>query len=203
MILSRIGEITKSSYTYLQIFDKMKQSLARDDLLLYICIYSQLFSGTTVMPKVTPLFTARDIAKGTGHDASDNQFIERVHYWTREGLLVPVGEVNPGTGRRRFYPKTAFQEALILDAMMDRGVLVEDQRRVMRALRDRRRQTPNLWPQMKKERLFLAIETHQGKSKPYFHEGSYTMDPQFSDAIVFNLTDLFSNLQDQTGGAHG
>lgn len=157
------------------------------------------------MPKVTPLFTARDIVRGTGHDASDNLFFERVHYWTREGLLVPIGEVNPGTGRRRFYPKTAFQEALILDAITD-IVPVEEQRHVMKVWRQhrQRRQRPDLWPRMKESPdLLLLIETFRGKSKPYFHEGPYTTHPDIERVIVFNLTKLFANLQDETGGARG
>jgi hypothetical protein len=60
------------------------------------------------------------------------------------------------------------------------------------------RQTPDLWPRLKEQQLdrLLVIETHQGKSKPYF-VGSYTIDPRIERVIVFSLTEIFSVLQDK------
>jgi DNA-binding transcriptional MerR regulator len=142
--------------------------------------------------------TVSEIAERTGHGAShasNQSFIERLHYWTRERLLLPIGKRHPGTGRRRVYPDTAAQEALILNAMMERGVPVEDQRKVMKVLHEQPQRTPNSWP----DRL-LVIETHQGKSKPYF-VGGYTIDHRIECVTVFSLTEIFSDLQDKTGEA--
>ena len=44
-------------------------------------------------------------------------FIERVRYWTREGLLETVGEHHPGTGRHRRYDELALEDALALNAL--------------------------------------------------------------------------------------
>jgi hypothetical protein len=48
----------------------------------------------------------------------------------------------------------------------------------------------------------LVIETHQGKSTPYF-VGGYTIDPRIERVIVFSLTETFLALKDKTGGANG
>jgi DNA-binding transcriptional MerR regulator len=160
----------------------------QDDLVHYICNGYQVFSGIAgIMP-----LTVSEIAEQTGHGASkasNKSFIERLHYWTRERLLLPIGKRNPGTGRRRLYPDTALHEALILNDMMEMGVPVEDQRRVMKVVHEwQRRMQPDLW---------LVIETYRGRSKPYFHEGPYTTHPDVRSAHVFNLTEIFSDLQDK------
>jgi DNA-binding transcriptional MerR regulator len=151
--------------------------------------------------------TVSEIAERTGHGASktsNKSFIERLHYWTRERLLLPLGKRHPGTGRRRLYPDTAVQEALILNAMMEAGVSVEAQRAVMKKLYEMLRQTPDFWPRLKEQQLdrLLVIETHRGKSTPYF-VGGYTIDPRIERVTVFSLTEIFSVLQDNTGGANG
>jgi DNA-binding transcriptional MerR regulator len=149
--------------------------------------------------------TVSEIAERTGHGASkasNKSFIERLHYWTRERLLLPIGKRYPGTGRRRLYPDTALQEAVILNAMMERGVPVEGQRHVMKVMREWRQQNPDLWPRLKEKQpdLLLVIETYQGRSRPYFHEGPYTTHPDIESVHVFNLTKLFSVLRDKTSG---
>jgi hypothetical protein len=45
--------------------------------------------------------------------------IDRLRNWTKEGLLVPVGDKNPGTGRRRLYPPGAVADALLLTVLTD------------------------------------------------------------------------------------
>jgi len=148
--------------------------------------------------------TVSELAEQTGHGASkasNKSFIERLHYWTRERLLLPIGKRYPGTGRRRLYPDTARQEALILNAMMEAGVPIEAQRTVMKKLHEMLRQTPDLWPRLKEQQLdrLLVIETHQGKSTPYF-VGGYTIDPRIERVIVFSLIETFSALKDKTSG---
>jgi DNA-binding transcriptional MerR regulator len=148
--------------------------------------------------------TVSEIAERTGHGASkasNKSFIERLHYWTRERLLLPIGKRHPGTGRRRLYPDTALQEAPILNAMMERGVPVEDQRRVMKVMREWQQQNPDLWPRLKEQQpdLLLVIEMYRGRAKPYFHEGPYTTHPDIESVQVFDLTEIFS----KAGGANG
>jgi DNA-binding transcriptional MerR regulator len=135
--------------------------------------------------------TVSEIAERTGHGASDNRFIERLHYWTRERLLLPIGKRNPGTGRRRLYPDTAHQDARILDAMLSAGVSVEDQQLVMKKFREMRQQqqTPDRWHDH-----YLVIERVPGRAqaRPFFGEGSYTVRPaDFERVNYFSLTNIF------------
>ena len=66
--------------------------------------------------------------------------------------------------------------------------------------RQQQRERPDLWPQLKEKQpdLWLVIETYRGKSKPYFVEGSYTLDPRIERVTAFSLTEIFSVLQDKT-----
>jgi hypothetical protein len=45
--------------------------------------------------------------------------IDRLKNWVKEGLLEPVGEKNPGTGRHRRFPENALIDAAILHVMTD------------------------------------------------------------------------------------
>jgi DNA-binding transcriptional MerR regulator len=146
--------------------------------------------------------TVSEIAERTGHGASNNRFIERLHYWTRERLLLPIGKRSPGTGKRRVYAESAVHEALILDEMMKASVSVEDQRKVMKVVQQRQQQTPGLWPQTSD--LLLVIETYLGRSKPYFTGGKYTIHPDVDRTLVINLTRVFAGIaaplpQSETG----
>jgi DNA-binding transcriptional MerR regulator len=132
--------------------------------------------------------TVSEIAERTRHGASNNRFIERLHYWTRERLLLPIGKRSPGTGKRRLYAESAVKEALILDEMMKAGVSVEDQRKVMKVVQ----QTPGLWPETSDS--LLVIETYSGRSKPYFTGGGYTIHPDVERTLVINLARLFDRL---------
>jgi hypothetical protein len=54
-----------------------------------------------------------------GDNMTEAQLVERIRAWTKEGLLVPVGEKNPGTGRHRRYPYSAVPEAMLLKVLSD------------------------------------------------------------------------------------
>jgi hypothetical protein len=150
--------------------------------------------------------TVREIAEQTGHGASNNRFIERLHYWTRERLLLPIGKRNPGAGRRRVYADTAGQDALILNMMMEASVLVVEQHHVMRVVQEERQKKKRdlgRWAKEAEPDLLLVIETYLGRSKPYFHEGPYTTHNLIERVIVFNITRLFAVLPNKTGEANG
>ena len=69
------------------------------------------------------LLTAKQIAEKIAASAEDvPSSMERVRHWTRERLLIPVGEANPGTGRRRLYNEEALSAAIILNALADFGI---------------------------------------------------------------------------------
>ncbi|SDP49239.1 hypothetical protein [Afipia sp. GAS231] len=44
---------------------------------------------------------------------------DRIRNWTKDSLLEPLGDKNPGTGRSRSYPEKALIEALVLLELMD------------------------------------------------------------------------------------
>jgi DNA-binding transcriptional MerR regulator len=84
------------------------------------------------------LLTAKEIAfkltpwRGSKPPRNMNDIqpaIERIHHWTREGLLEPLGEKNPGRGRIRVYSDDAIYTASALNELADFGVSVA----VMRA----------------------------------------------------------------------
>lgn len=50
---------------------------------------------------------------------TEAQVVERIRGWTKEGLLVPVGDKNPGPGRHRRYPYTAVGEAILLNVLTE------------------------------------------------------------------------------------
>jgi DNA-binding transcriptional MerR regulator len=60
--------------------------------------------------------------------AAEQLVFDRVRHWTREGLLSPAGEKNPGTGRARLYDESAVRKARVLNSLTDCGVTVRDLR---------------------------------------------------------------------------
>jgi hypothetical protein len=61
--------------------------------------------------------------------------VERIRHWTREGLLEPRGEKNPGTGRHREYENAVLVEVAVLDALADLGMQVGQQHTVLKLVR--------------------------------------------------------------------
>src|ERR1700730_13603223 len=45
--------------------------------------------------------------------------VNRIKNWTREGLITPVGDRHPGTGRARQYPRRVLFEAALLQLLVD------------------------------------------------------------------------------------
>jgi hypothetical protein len=54
-----------------------------------------------------------------GSKLTKAKVIDRLRNWTKEGLLIPVGDKNPGTGRHRRYPESAVADALLLSVLTD------------------------------------------------------------------------------------
>jgi DNA-binding transcriptional MerR regulator len=57
---------------------------------------------------------------------------ERIRHWTREGLLKPIGEKNPGTGRHRRYDESVLVNVAVLDALAGLGMQVRSLHAVLR-----------------------------------------------------------------------
>jgi DNA-binding transcriptional MerR regulator len=71
------------------------------------------------------------VAKLNAEAAAVQPLFERIRHWTREGLLSPTGEKNPGTGRARLYDEAAFRKAKVLNSLTECGFTVRHLRAVI------------------------------------------------------------------------
>ena len=71
------------------------------------------------------------VAKLNAEAAAVQPLFERIRHWTREGLLTPAGEKNPGTGRARLYDDDAVRKARVLNSLTELGFTVRHLRAVI------------------------------------------------------------------------
>ncbi|MBR1238187.1 hypothetical protein [Bradyrhizobium sp. AUGA SZCCT0182] len=65
------------------------------------------------------VFSVSDVAERIKRPNEElRQAITRVRNWTKEGLLSPSGEANPGTGRAREYSTGAMVDALLIETFV-------------------------------------------------------------------------------------
>jgi hypothetical protein len=80
-----------------------------------------LFEHFREMPRVSPLFTVRDIAERVRRPNEDlTAVVDRLRNWTKEGILTHLGPKNPGRHRR--YGQEGLIEAAVLSALADVGL---------------------------------------------------------------------------------
>jgi len=66
------------------------------------------------------MFTVSDIAEIIKRPEEEQRdAITRIRNWTKEGLLIPEGELNPGTGRARLYSAASVENAALLQFLTD------------------------------------------------------------------------------------
>ncbi|MGY4570554.1 hypothetical protein [Bradyrhizobium sp. USDA 3256] len=66
------------------------------------------------------MFTVSDIAEIVKKPEEDlREAITRIRNWTKERLLTPEGELNPGTGRARLYSAASMESAVLLQFLTD------------------------------------------------------------------------------------
>jgi hypothetical protein len=64
--------------------------------------------------------TVSDIAQRVQRPGEElRTAVDRVRNWTKEGLLKPIGDIHPGTGRKKQYSEKAAVRAMILQAISD------------------------------------------------------------------------------------
>jgi hypothetical protein len=64
--------------------------------------------------------TASDIARHIQRPGEDLQVaVDRLRHWTKGGLIKPIGDAHPGTGRPKQYSKKAAVRAMIVQALSD------------------------------------------------------------------------------------
>jgi DNA-binding transcriptional MerR regulator len=77
------------------------------------------------------VLTAKEIASRlASSDEEEKLLFDRIRHWTREGLLSPAGEKNPGTGRARLYDDSAVRKARALNSLTECGVTVRALHRI-------------------------------------------------------------------------
>jgi len=82
-------------------------------------------------PKVA--LTVREIAARLAAKPKERAaLVERIRHWTREGLITPIGEKNPGTGRHRKYPVTVLPDVALLNTLAPVGIQVSTLRHILR-----------------------------------------------------------------------
>jgi DNA-binding transcriptional MerR regulator len=64
------------------------------------------------------------VGKLNAEAVAERLMFDRVRHWTREGLLSPAGDKNPGTGRARLYDESAVRKARVLNSLTECGVTV-------------------------------------------------------------------------------
>ncbi len=111
--------------------------------------------------------------------------ISRLRHWVREGLIGPVGEPHPGSGRHRYFKETALEVALALNALADFNLPIGVLRTAARELHHKA--LPR-W-QTGAAQLFLVISrTDSGKLGARIHEERLPVSDRF---LVLDLTQIW------------
>jgi hypothetical protein len=60
--------------------------------------------------------------------------IDRVKNWAKEGLIKPVGDKNPGSGRARRYAKKSLIDAVLIQTLVNAGLTATNAAWVVKSL---------------------------------------------------------------------
>jgi DNA-binding transcriptional MerR regulator len=139
-------------------------------------------------------------------DADKAAVTERLRHWSAEGLLKPIGDRNPGTGRPRLYDESAVFDAAILNLLADLGFPIGKQRYYLVVL-DLAQRAKDLWEKKSLAPLYLevadfgdpdieggthAVFLHEGKKRA--HIGS-VIHPRAEGSLIVNVTRLFARIE--------
>jgi DNA-binding transcriptional MerR regulator len=148
--------------------------------------------------------TVAEIADREGkRGAAKEAFIQRLRHWTRERLLFPLGETNPGTGKHRLYDDAVVYETRFLDAMTNLGISIATQRLIIGTIRQERHLGRRVKEAEKSGAQFwLVIETLGNHSNPYFSDDlEKDLKNRVTDSIL--LFDLIRFFRQSTGEKSG
>lgn len=146
--------------------------------------------------------TVKDIATRVARTGGDvARVAERIRHWTREGILVPLGERNGGTGNWRTYDSDAIYWAAVLNEMARYGLTVAITKAAILGLKDRM-ETSNderaLWIGAQSGQLtqpVYALVTEDGPLVLTANPDLVVMlVDTYSSGIWFNLGNLFKRL---------
>jgi DNA-binding transcriptional MerR regulator len=136
-----------------------------------------------------PTLTVSEIAEALAPIAPDIPgTIQRIRHWTREQMMLPVGELHSGSGKHRQYAAAAVYDAAILHVLASAGFSVSSHRELVDALSKARFEIAEWKPAKKKPlRLELIIaRTAAGMAQL----GVYTEDEEIVDHRGFKVADV-------------
>jgi DNA-binding transcriptional MerR regulator len=130
-------------------------------------------------------------ARLNAENAAVQPLFERIRHWTREGLLSPAGEKNPGTGRARFYDETEFRKARVLNSLTECGFTVRHLRAVINFLDIHSAEWLTKTASRPGERVYLVIQKlrwveERNMQIRHLAKGD-TPDPTFSETVEYAL----------------
>jgi DNA-binding transcriptional MerR regulator len=142
--------------------------------------------------------------------------VERIRHWTREGLLQPIGEKNPGTGRHREYEADIVVYVAVLNLLANLGLQLSHQREALKTVRgfyDLNKQTHTF----EKYEHYICISNleseqpvvvHSGRLDPpgLFRHPDSRFESRFltSDAyLIINIGRIHKNAREKLKAARG
>jgi DNA-binding transcriptional MerR regulator len=116
-----------------------------------------------------PVLTASGIAEALRQIAPDTAgTVQKVRYWTREEVLLPVAQGHAGTGKHRRYAESAAFDAAVLFAAARAGLNIAAHRHLVDALTLARWALPT-WQAARRQGhtppLFLKILQTDGRTE--------------------------------------
>ncbi len=149
--------------------------------------------------------TVSEIAERIANPGADKAavavIVGRLRHWTAEGLLHPVGEKSPGTGRHRRYDEAGLEDAALLNEMAELGLQI----RLMRTCLILAQDAKTKWTDKAKRRIRVYLEIIKmpdGEILPRLHDvhegkkskkGDQFFLPALTSVLI-NLTQLFGRL---------
>ncbi len=154
---------------------------------------------------MTKELTVKDLAHQIARGNEDvDAVIARLRNWTKEGLLSPTGEKNPGTGRARVYDQTAVLNAFVLAELTEIGIPAVHSTRY--------RDTKGAFFEVAREGLRMAAAAWAMKKKrpSEFYlvcsgnrvllRGEKNLTDGWKSGVVINLTDIVQRAREADPG---
>jgi hypothetical protein len=144
-------------------------------------------------------FTVTEIAERIARKGEKLELVaDRIRNWTKDGLLEPAGDKNPGTGRSRQYPEKALIEAMVLLELMDCLGIQPIKARWFAGWSKAVKRVLHKSPERKKYLIFsrsaavTGIEMRDPKELLALLQGS----PGFASHIIIDLEKLYARIEE-------
>jgi DNA-binding transcriptional MerR regulator len=143
-----------------------------------------------------PILTASGIAEALRQIAPDVAgTVQKIRYWTREEVLLPVAQGHAGTGKHRLYAASAAFDAAVLFAAARAGLNVAAHRHLVDALTMARHALP-AWQAAKARGhtppLYLKLEQTDGRTAAVVDE--HFPEPTDEAIVCLDLGRLWSKV---------